>query len=347
LIKVGFVGLGQMGQIHLADCLHIGSVKVVAAADSSKKALVKAQRLGISDLYTDYREMIAKRRDNLDAVVISVPNFLHYDTISFALENGLNVFAEKPLALNVRQSQDIVKMVHSSGRKFMIGHSMRFVSAVQKVKANLQSGVIGDLEVATIEEVMNGPFSHPRVPAPVADWWFDPVRSGGGALIDIGYHMIDLFRFITEDDASVLFSDLSYKYSLPVEEGARLVLSSKRSGIRGFINVGWYMRSVFPKFNFRTLLHGDCGYLSTDDYTPKNIYSHAAKEGVKNILRRISGRKPNYLSYTYYWESYYKEMCSFFDSIAHELETSTCAEDGLKTMQIIEDAYKLSQRTAG
>jgi predicted dehydrogenase len=104
------------------------------------------------------------------------------------------------------------------------------------------------------------------------------------------------------------------------------------------------MRSVFPKFNFRTILHGDCGYLSTDEYTPKNIYAHAAKEGAKNILKRIAGRKPTYLSYTYYWESYYKEMTSFFKSIANDTETSASAEEGLKTMQIIEQAYKMSRK---
>lgn len=332
--------------MHLASCMHIEGVKVIAAADPSKKALAKAQKRGIDALYTDYRELIEKKHGEMDAVIISVPNFLHFDTIRLSLENGLNVFAEKPLAVNVRQSEDIVNLVHSNGRKFMIGHSMRFVPAVEKIKADLKSGVIGNLEVATIEEIMNGPFSHPRVPAPVADWWFDPARSGGGALIDIGYHMIDLFRFITEEDASVIFSDLSYKYNLPVEEGARVMLSSNKTGVKGFINVGWYMRSVFPKFNFRTLLHGDCGYLSTDEYTPKNIYMHAAREGSKNILKRIAGKKPSYLSYTYYWESYYKELSSFFRSIQDDTETFTSAEDGLKTMQIIEDAYKLYNKQA-
>ena len=92
-------------------------------------------------MYTDYRELIDKKHQDMDAVIISVPNFLHFDTIRLSLENGLNVFAEKPLAVNVRQSEDIVNLVHSSGRKFMIGHSMRFVPAVEKIKADLKKGV--------------------------------------------------------------------------------------------------------------------------------------------------------------------------------------------------------------
>lgn len=174
MVKVGFIGLGQMGRMHLVNCMHIEGVKVIAVADPSKGALKKAENLGVTKLYTDYSELVNKEHNNLDAVIISVPNFLHFDTIRLSLENGLNVFAEKPLAVNVEQCEEIVNLVQASGRKFMIGHNLRFVPAIEKIKADLQRGTIGNLEVATIEEILNGPFSHPRVPAPVADWWFDP-----------------------------------------------------------------------------------------------------------------------------------------------------------------------------
>ena len=345
MVKVGFIGLGQMGRMHLVNCLHIDGVEIVAAADPSKNALNKAKVYGVSNLYTDYNELVNKEHKNIDAVIISVPNFLHFETIRLSLENGLNVFAEKPLAVNVQQCKDIVNLVQASGKKFMLGHNLRFVPAVEKIKSDLKKGIIGNLEVATIEEILNGPFSHPRVPAPVADWWFDPQRSGGGALIDIGYHMIDLFRFFTEEDANVIFSDLSYKYNLPVEEGATIVLSTGKSSIRGIINVGWYQRSIFPKYNFRAILHGDSGYLSTDDLVPHKMYSYAAKESAKNIFRRMAGRKITPLSYTYYWESYYKEFISFFKSLKENSDSPITAEDGLKTVQIIENAYKLFKTT--
>ena len=330
-----------MGRMHLVNCLHIKGVKVVAASDPSKKALNKAKALGVNGLYTDYTELLDNGSNDLDAVIISVPNYLHFETIKLSLEHGLNIFAEKPLAVNVQQCKEIVRLAQASGRKFMMGHNLRFVPAVETIKENLDRGVIGNLEVATIEEILNGPFSHPRVPAPVADWWFDPEKSGGGVLIDLGYHMIDLFRFFTEEDSKVLFADLSYKYNLPVEEGATVILSTEKASVRGIINVGWYQRSVFPKYNFRAILHGDAGYLSTEELVPRKIYLHAAKEGLKNLLRRLTGRKLRPLSYTYYWESYYRELVAFFDCLEKDLETPTTAMDGLKTMQIIEDAYKL------
>ena len=336
-----------MGIMHLVNCMHMDGVTAIAVADPSKKALNKAKAFGVDGLYADYAELLDKRSSDLDAVIISVPNYLHFEAIKLSLEHGLNIFAEKPLAVNVRQCKEIVGASQASGRKFMMGHNLRFVPAVETIKQSLEQGVIGDLEVATIEEILNGPFSHPRVPKPVPNWWFDPQKSGGGVLIDLGYHMIDLFRFFTGEDSKVLFSDLSYKYNLPVEEGATVILSSEKSSVRGIINVGWYQRSVFPKYNFRAILHGDAGYLSTDELVPRKIYTHAAKEGLKNFLRRLSGRKLRPLSYTYYWESYYRELTTFFDCLEKDLDTPTTAVDGLKTMQVIEDAYALFQANHG
>lgn len=340
-MNVGFIGLGQMGIMHLVNCRHIEGVKIAGAADPSKKAHRKARAYGLGNIYEDYQKFLNAERKNLDAVVVSVPNFLHFEVIQLSLEAGLNVFAEKPLALNVAQCEEIVKLVRESGRKLMIGHNLRWVPAVVRVKKEYASGKIGGAEVVTLEEMVNGPFSHPFVPAPVSDWWFDPQKSGGGALIDIGYHMLDLFRFLTEEEAQVIFTDLSYKYHFPIEEGATVILSSNKTSIRGVINVGWFQKSVFPKYNFRAILHGASGFLTTDDFSPKNIYLHAGKEVAKNVLRRITLRKPRLLSYTYFWESYYKEMNAFIESVTKDLPTPITAIDGLETIRLIQDSYKL------
>lgn len=336
MVRVAIIGLGRMGMLHLMNCLKLDGVEVVAAADSSKKNLNKAKALKIKNVYADYHDIFNHPSD-LDAVVLSLPNFMHFESIKLALEAGLNVFAEKPLATSVEDCREIVRLVEKSGKQLMVGHAMRFVEALAMMKERLDKGHIGDLEVATIEEIINGPFSHPRVPAPVSDWWFDPKKSGGGALLDVGYHMIDLFRFFA-GDAEVEFSYLNYKLNLPVEDGAILVLRSA-SSVKGIINVGWYQQTVFPKYNFRTILHGTAGYLSSEDLVPHNLYLHAVKEGSKNILRRLAGRKIRFLYYTYYYESFYKEMVHFFDCIRNDSTPVVSAQDGLKTVEIIQAAY--------
>jgi len=336
MTNVGIIGLGRMGMLHLMNSLKIDGVNVVAAADSSKKALNKAKLLGVKATYADYHDLLSNS-SNIDAVVISLPNFLHFESIQLALEAGLNVFAEKPLATSIDECREIVRLVDKSGRKLMVGHVTRFMEVVQKMKRQMNEGAIGDVEVATIEEVINGPFSHPRVPTPVADWWFDPKKAGGGALLDIGYHMLDLFRFFS-GDAEVMFAHLIHRYNLPIEDGAIVILQSN-SSTKGIVNVGWYQQTIFPKYNFRVLLHGTSGYLSSDSFVPHNLYSHAVKEGLKNLARKAVGKKIRFLSYTYYYESFYREMVSFFDCIRNDTEPAVPAVEGLKTVELIQAAY--------
>ena len=339
MLKVGVVGLGHMGRLHLMNCLHIEGIKITAAADRSKMALNKAKSIGVKNLYTDYHDLL-NDSSNMDAVVISLPNFLHFDSIRLALEAGLDVFVEKPMANTVEECQKIVKLVENSGREFMIGHCMRFIDATEKMKAIADIGQIGDLEVVTVEQILSGPFAHGAVPTPVPEWWFDPKKAGGGVLLDLGYHLIDLFRFFTGEDPEILFSCFDHKFNLPMEDGAILILRSPESDVKGIINVGWYQKSVFPEYNFRMILHGNAGYISSDDLVPRNIYLYAIKEGTKNLLRKVVGKKIKPLSYSYYFEAYYRELQHFFDCIMSDSNPSVSAIDGLKTIELIEKVYK-------
>jgi len=225
----------------------------------------------------------------------------------------------------------------------MIGHNFRFLDAIDKMKNAADKGYIGNLEVVTIEMITNGPFAHPAVPKPVPDWWFDPRKIGGGALLDLGSHLLDLFRFFV-GDSKMLFSCLDHKLNLPVEDGAIVVLSSSNSSAKGIVNVGWYQRSVFPKFNFRLILHGNAGLMSSGDLMPSNIYLHAIKEGTKNFCRRLIGRNIQPLSYTTIFGSYFNELKYFFDCAKRDLNPSRGASaiDGLRTIELIEEAYERS-----
>ncbi len=319
--------------------MKVEGTRVVAASDTSKNALKKAKLLGVKDLYEDYHDLI-DHSSGLDAVVVSLPNFLHVDCVKSALNAGLNVFIEKPLARNVKECSEIVELVEKTGKKLQVGNNLRFDSGMRRLKEKVDTGFIGSLEVVTCEEVINGPFSHPRNPAPVADWWFDPQKAGGGVLLDIGCHLIDAFRFIVGEECFVEFSSLGHKFNLPIEDSAIVVLRSSMSSVRGIINIGWYQKTTYPQFDFDIKLHGSAGYVSYSDFGPGNLFSYAAKEGTKNILRRLAGRKIHPMSYTYYYEAFYSEMASFFDCIKNNSTPLVTATDGLRTVELIESAYK-------
>jgi predicted dehydrogenase len=335
MIRVGVIGLGKMGMLHLRNCRFIDDVEVVAVSDSSKKRLQRAKDMGINRLYSDYSDMLSSA--DVDAVIVTLPNFLHSESVCLAAKMGKDVFVEKPLGRSIIECGKMIDRVEKEGIRLMVGHNYRFFDCVEKIKREFETGIMGDIELATMELVLNGPFAPSIKPTPVPEWYFDKEKIGMGCL-DSGYHLIDLFQWFF-GDAKVLWAHLGYRYHLPYEDSAIVVLCSKNGSTRCVLNVGWFSKSIFPSFNFRIILHGTAGFSSTDKYIPRNLFLHAAKEGTKNIARRLLGIKISPLTYTYYYASYFKELRHFFDCIRNNKTPIISGIDSLKTVQIIEEIY--------
>jgi len=346
MIKVGVIGLGHMGLLHLRNTRFIEGIKVVAVADKSKKGLSEGKRFGIKNLYDDYKELL--KLAHLDAVIISLPNFLHEESVTLAAERGLHVFIEKPLARTVSECENIRRVVQRNGVKLAVGHNYRFFEHVQKLKAEVEKGTLGDVEIANFEHFVNGPFAHPLEPVPIQDWWLDAQLSGGGVLLDQGYHLVDLFRWFFPDP-EVLYVNLGYRYNLPMEDSAIVALKSRLTSTRGIVSVGWFQKMLFPHFNFRLNLHGTTRFLSTDHFAPKNLYFYAAKEALVNTLRKMARRKIKPLLYTYYYASYFRELQHFFEGIQGDAVPNPLANviDGLEAIKVIEESYKFVNKVMG
>lgn len=341
VIKVGVVGLGKMGRLHLRNCRFVKDAKVVAVADASKRSLMLANDMGIKKLYQDYHELL--KSTDLDAVIISLPNFLHLESICATAEAGKDIFVEKPLASSVAECEKIIDVVEESGVKLMVGHNFRFIDSVQKLKTEYEKGTVGDVELALLELCLNGPFAPSLEPTPVQEWYFRKEKIGMGCL-DSGYHLIDLFQWFF-GEADVLYANLGYRYHLPYEDSSIVILRSKKGSTKGVLNVGWFSKAIFPRFDFRIILHGTSGFMSTDQYTPRNLYVHAAKEAIKNIARRIVGIKIHPLTYTYFYASYFKELQCFFESLKNGSEPPVTMESALKSIKIIEQIYQTKEGT--
>lgn len=337
MIKVGVIGLGKMGMLHLKNCRFIDGVKVVSVSDISEQRLKRAKDLGIKQLYVDYKDLL--KSADVDAVIVTLPNFMHAEIICRAAELGKDVFVEKPLARTVDECDKIIDAARKNNVKVMIGHNYRFFDNVEKVKDEFESGIVGDIELSTFELVLNGPFAPSVEPTPVPEWYFSKDNLGMGCL-DSGYHLIDLFQWFF-GEAEVLYANLGYRYRLPYEDSAIVVLCSKNGSNRGVLNVGWFSKAIFPRFNFRVILHGTAGFTSTDNFAPRNMYWHATKEGAKNVLRRVTGRRIKPLTYTYYYGSYGKELQHFFDCMKNDTEPSVTPESAKKNLEIIERVYQL------
>ena len=336
LLRVGVIGLGRMGKLHFLNALHMKDVKVVAIADKSRMNRKAAKKYRVKT-YEDYTKLIDS--EELDAVIISLPNFLKRESIFSASEKGLDIFVDKPLARNLADAEEIVRKARSENVRLMVGVNCRYFDSVQKVKKILDEGRVGDVVIATSELIGDGPFSHPLVPKPVPEWWFDKEKAGGGALLDLGYHLIDIFNWLF-GDLEIEFSTLGYRFGLPSEDSATVVLRSKKTGVRSTVNVGWFSKMVFPNFNFRINLHGTAGYVSTDHFAPRNLYLHAMKEGTLNLFRRAVGKNVRYLSYTYYYASFVEILDQFFESIRKDVQLPVLLEEQLAVIRTIESIYR-------
>jgi predicted dehydrogenase len=336
MLRVGVIGLGKMGKLHFFNTLHIDDVELVAAADKSRSNRELAERYHVKT-YDDYRKLIDSEK--LDAAIVSLPNFLKSEAIAYASENDIDILVDKPLARNLVEARKITQKVQAENVRLMVGVNYRYFDSVQEVKKLVDEGRVGDVVLATSELIMDGPFSHPLVPKPVPDWWFDKEASGGGALLDLGYHLIDILTWML-GDLNVEFSALGHRFGLPLEDSAVVVLKGPKTNVRCIVNVGWFSKMVFPDFNFRVNLHGTVGYASTDRFAPRNLRFHAVKEAASNSMRRIVGRQVHLLSYTYYYHSFFEILRRFCEALEKDEEFPVRLEEQLQVISAIDDVYQ-------
>lgn len=338
MINLGIAGLGKMGKLHYKTSIKNKKINLVAVADVKKNNLKIVEKSTVKK-YSDYKDMIDSEK--LDAIIISLPNFLKKESICYSSENDLAIFIDKPLSRNLSEAKDIIKNIEKSNTQLTVGVNYRFFKCIKKVRDVIEQGNVGEVVLATSELIMDGPFSHPLIPAPVAEWWFDKDLSGGGVVLDLGYHLIDLLTWIF-GDLDVEYSKLMHRYNLPIEDAATIILGTQ-CGARCTVNVGWFSKMLFPNFNFRMNFHGTVGYTSTDKFTPKNMYTNAILEGMKNFLRRISARNIEYLSYTYYYTSFYEILDNFFESILLDQENPINLGQQLSVMKTLDTVYNLAE----
>jgi predicted dehydrogenase len=184
-LRLGFIGAGTIGRIHM-DCFgQLPGVELAAVADASPAvAAAAAQLYSAARVYAHAEDLVADR--TLDAVVIGVPN-LHHDVLAVAaLREGKHVFVEKPMAINSRAAKAIVRAQRETGRVLLVGHQMRWETGALAVKEQVAKGAFG-----RIYNAKTGWWRRKGIPG-WGTWFTRADQSGGGPLVDIGVHMLDL-----------------------------------------------------------------------------------------------------------------------------------------------------------
>ncbi len=320
-LNIGIIGLGTQGRLGLRTSLLLKEANVLAVADVSERALRFAKEYGVKNIYTNYEDLL--KNDNVEAVVINLPNFLHMEGAMKAAESGKHILMEKPLARNVAEGEKILSSVRKNGVKLMIGYDLRFDPVLRKIHDDILDGLYGRVQMAEATNVSGGPFS-PRNdsvgPVKVPSWWFDRELAGGGALLDLGSHMIDLLTWYFGDVVQVQ-AFIEHLLNAGLEDSATCVLKFK-DGPVATVKVGWFSKGFLQSLQI-------CG-------TARNLNQPISASGVwqkirADVARKVGTNKKN---------PYFLKLEHFVNCLSNEVQPEPSGEEALRSLQVIELAYK-------
>lgn len=193
-LRVGLIGAGGIAGVHLdAYRRNPDAATVVAVADSNVSALeARAGELAVPG-FADYGAMI--RQSELDAVDICLPHHLHAEAIIRAAEAGKHILCEKPLCTSDAESEEVRRAVNRSGVTVMSGHNQVFRPVIDKARSLITSGALGDLYSASVSCTFRLDLDADSI-----GWRGRRSDSGGGALIDSGFHPVYLLLYLLDDE---------------------------------------------------------------------------------------------------------------------------------------------------
>lgn len=319
-VGLGIIGLGYIGSIHLKHSLKLADTDVVAVSDLSKKALNKARDAGVKKTFTDYHKLLEE--PDIDAVIIALPTHFHLQCATDAAEARKQIFLEKPIARNVEEAKEIISVSQRNSVKLMVGYPLRFKTDLVDLRKKVKAGIFGDIEIAHATYVGCGPFFHREegyAPVPVPEWWFNKELTGGGAIIDVGIHMIDLLRWYFGEITDIK-SQLGHRLNMDMEDSA-ICLAKFESGVRAVITLGWFAQKNRVELKlFGTVDHAEMRQRL------QNPLATAAQ-----VLTTGSSK---------YFQPHFAELQYFTQCVSKDLPPSPSGEDGLKDLEAISLAYK-------
>ena len=193
-LRVGFIGTGRISDLHALEYLANPRARIVAACDiDAALAAERGRAWGVPEdcIFTDYRNLLAL--PDVDLVEILLPHHLHYQAALAAAAAGKHISLQKPMAITVQQADEMIAAAKKAGVIFKVFENFIFYPPVQRAKALIDAGEIG--EPLTIR-IKSNPCTSPNaweVPGAALAWRFDYALSGGGPIVfDDGHHKFSL-----------------------------------------------------------------------------------------------------------------------------------------------------------
>ena len=289
-ISIGLIGYGGIGKLHTVNWrnLHLYYADLPirvelrgAAARTKKSADLAVQDGGFSYGTTDYQELINDPEINL--IDICTPNDLHYPVFKAAIKAGKHIYCEKPLALNIEQAEEMLHLAESSDSVVQLAFNYRFIPAVMKARQIIEEGQLGEVINFRAQYFHTG-YLNPDRPM---SWRLSQDISGGGALVDLGSHVIDLMLYLAGPFKRIMAQTKTFIAQRPVGAGSRetaevlvddhaqLMVELTAGGI-GIVEVSRVAQGTTDDLNFE--IHGSKGAIKFDVMDPNWLYVYDAGE---------------------------------------------------------------------
>ncbi|GAA4011573.1 Gfo/Idh/MocA family oxidoreductase [Sphingomonas swuensis] len=186
--RLGFLGIGWIGRNRMEAMLGTGLVEVAAIADPSHEMREEAAALVPDAVVAETLDELLTQ--DLDGLVVATPSAQHAEQSIRALEAGLAVFCQKPLGRTAAEARAVVDAARAADKLLGVDLSYRFTNGMRAIRRAIASGDLGQPFAADL--VFHNAYG------PGKDWFFDPAQSGGGCVIDLGVHLVDLALWAME-----------------------------------------------------------------------------------------------------------------------------------------------------
>lgn len=333
VVRIGVIGCGELAQVgHIPNLLRIQGAKITALCDSDPVACRAASALAPSAaIFADAGDLIGS--GSADALIISLPSHVHADAAVAGFRAGVHIYLEKPIASRLDDARRIVDAWRESDRVGMIGHSYRFNPLVRRLRHLIASGSIGAVTSVRTTYV---------TPAPPSGSWRRSQASGGGALLDLGVHHVDLLRFVLDCDVESVSAQIESSFS---DHDFAILKVWTTTSVAAEINV-----SFGTGFRDRVEFYGETGVLWIDRAHAVDV-GQSPTPGKIGMLSKIGAVLPSRarLAYrasrrrsTFHEPSFALAMAAFIQAAATGMATKPDLDDGLASLAVVDAAERSS-----
>ncbi len=337
-MKFGIVGCGGIADRRtIPGMMESKKVTITAVEDISEELAKKvAEKYGIDTFYTNEDDLL--RSDDVEALYIGTPVWVHGEQIRKAADSGKHILCEKPLAGSIRETKKLIDYCARKNVTLQVGFMMRYHGYHIKAKEMVDSGAIGS-------PVMGRGQLTCWYPPIEGAWRQDPARGGGGALMDMAIHTVDMLRYLFGEVTAVSSFNDTVTHDYPVEDSG-VILLKFQNGAYGvcdsFFNIpDEAAKGVLEVYGTRGSLMAE-GTISQVAGGTMMAYLQGEDKGYDAQQER-AGIEPKKIKADLK-NMYMAEVEDFIDAVENKRTPMNSGEEALKNFNIIQAAYK-SQKT--